>query len=190
MQYIKGLEHYNNKKRAAITIGKFDGLHVGHTLLIEKIIEHQKKDNVDSVVLAFDVSCFSLKKNIITSKARRKLLEDKVDYLVESPLEDYILHMEPETFIKEILVDKFHIKYIAVGKDFRFGYQKKGDYQLLKSYEDTYEYEVEVVEDVCYDDKKVSSTYIRQLLENKEYELAETLLGHAFMKEEQDEKIY
>ena len=56
MQYIKGMQFYQNDKKTAITLGKFDGLHRGHETLIERVIEHQKNDGVDSVVFAFDMS--------------------------------------------------------------------------------------------------------------------------------------
>ena len=182
MEYIKGLEKYNYEHFTAITIGKFDGLHLGHEVLIQKIREHQEKDNVKSVVLTFDVSCLSAQKTIISSEERRNLLEDKVDYLVECTLDEQISHMEPETFIKKILVDKFHAKYIVVGEDFRFGYQKKGDCKLLAECGESFGYQVEVMQDVCYDNRKVSSTYIRELLEKEEYALAEKLLGHNIKK--------
>ena len=56
MQYIKGMQFYQNDKKTAITLGKFDGLHRGHETLIERVIEHQKNDGVDSVVFAFDMA--------------------------------------------------------------------------------------------------------------------------------------
>ena len=182
MQYIKGLENYNDEHFTAITIGKFDGLHLGHEMLIQKVREHQEKDNVKSVVLTFDVSCVSAQKNMMSSEERRNRLEDKVDYLVECTLDEQISHMEAKNFIKEILVDKFHIKYIVVGEDFRFGYQKQGDYKLLAELGKSFGYQVDVVQDVCYDNTKISSTYIRELLEKEEYALAEKLLGHSIKK--------
>lgn len=56
MQYIKGMQFYQNDKKTAITLGKFDGLHIGHETLIERVIAHQKNDGVDSVVFAFDMA--------------------------------------------------------------------------------------------------------------------------------------
>ena len=182
MQYIKGLENYNDEHFTAITIGKFDGLHLGHEMLIQKVREHQEKDDVKSVVLTFDVSCVSAQKNMMSSEERRNRLEDKVDYLVECTLDEQISHMEAKDFIKEILVDKFHIKYIVVGEDFRFGYQKKGDCRLLAELGECFGYKVDVVQDVCHDNRKISSTYIRELLEKEEYALAEKLLGHSIKK--------
>ena len=64
MQYIKGIENYKNDNRTAITLGKFDGLHLGHQLLIGRVIEHQEQDNVDGVVFAFDMAPLYEKKNI------------------------------------------------------------------------------------------------------------------------------
>ena len=64
MHYIKGVENYKNDNKTAITLGKFDGLHLGHQLLISRVIEHQKQDKVDSVVFAFDMAPLYEKKNI------------------------------------------------------------------------------------------------------------------------------
>ncbi len=75
MQYIKGMQFYQNDKKTAITLGKFDGLHRGHETLIERVIEHQKNDGVDSVVFAFDMSPLyekikKKKESLITNEER------------------------------------------------------------------------------------------------------------------------
>ena len=68
MQYIKGMQFYQNDKKTAITLGKFDGLHRGHETLIERVIEHQKNDGVDSVVFAFDMAPLYEKKVRLRTK--------------------------------------------------------------------------------------------------------------------------
>ena len=180
MQYIKGLDNYHNDKPTAITIGKFDGLHRGHELLIEKVIEYGKMKEMDTVVLAFDTSTLSQSKQILTSEERKNRLDGRVDYLVECPLNKSILHMEAEDFIKDILVEKFHVKCIVVGEDFSFGYQRKGTSQLLKEMEKKYNYQVEIVKKICYNGREISSSYIREILEENDYELAEKLLGYNY----------
>ena len=71
MHYIKGIENYHNENRTAITLGKFDGLHLGHQILIERVIEHQKNDGVDSVVFAFDMPTDM---RLLTSKEKAEKL--------------------------------------------------------------------------------------------------------------------
>lgn len=185
MQYIKGLEHYQNTNPTAITIGKFDGLHLGHELLIEKIIAHRNKDKVDSVVLTFDMKPWYQANQIsqddlMSSQMRVEKLKDRVDYLVECPLDERISQMPAEIFVKNILVDLFHAKYIVVGKDFRFGHQKSGDWQLLKHYGFQYGYQVDVLEKKCYKGREISSTYVKEAIKTGNFKLAEELLGYSY----------
>lgn len=180
MQYIKGLENYHNDRPTAITIGKFDGLHLGHELLIGKVIEYGHNQEIDSVVLAFDTSSFCLNKQIITSDERKSRLDGRVDYLVECPLDKNVTHMEAEDFIKNVLVEKFHAKYIVVGEDFSFGYQRKGNCHLLKKLEETYNFRLDVIKKICYNGRKISSSYVREALESEDYELTDKLLGYNY----------
>lgn len=185
MQYIKGLENYNNIRHTAMTIGKFDGLHRGHELLLSKVINHASEYGTDSVVLAFDLSPFYdshhiKKQSIMTGEERRKRLDGRVDYLVECPLDEAIAGMDAEDFIKTILVDTFHLSYLAVGTDFRFGYQKKGDYRLLQELAKPYGYQVDVLAKMCHNGREISSTYIKEALERQDYKLADELLGYSY----------
>ncbi len=180
MQYIKGLENYHNERPTAITIGKFDGLHLGHELLIGKVIEYSKAEAVNSVVLALDMSHIFAQNQILTSKERQERLNGRVDYLVECPLDESVLYMDAEDFIRNILVEKFCVKYIVVGEDFLFGHQRKGTPELLKKLENKYNYQVVVVKKICYNGREISSSYVRGVLEEGNYELADQLLGYNY----------
>lgn len=185
MQYIKGMQFYQNSNGTAVTLGKFDGLHKGHETLIERVIAHQKEDGVDSVVFAFDMGPLyetlgKKRENLITNEERVKRLDGRVDYLVECPFLDSIAKIEAETFIKEILVKQFHAKYIVVGTDFHFGYRKRGDFRMLQKYSEEYGYQVEVIEKKCYEGREISSTYIKEEVKKGNMRLAETLLGYPY----------
>ncbi len=185
MQYIKGLEHYRNENPTAITIGKFDGLHLGHELLIQKLIERRKNDDVDSVVLTFDVAplyrtMHKMQNSIMTSEMRAKRLEGRVDYLVECPLDEQISHMSAEDFIEKILVGVFRTRYIVVGTDFTFGYQKTGDWRTLKQYEKRFGYQVDVLEKKRYKGREISSSYVKEAINRGDFKLAEELLGYSY----------
>ena len=92
-----------------------------------------------------------------------------------------ISHMEAEKFVREILVRKTpHVRYLAVGTDFRFGYQRRGDYRLLERLSAECGYEVEVVEKACYQGEEISSSRIRRELEQGHMELVNQLLGYAY----------
>lgn len=183
MQYIRGIENYHGSKNTAITFGKFDGLHQGHDLLIQCVEEHQKKDAVDGVVVAFDMSPLFQKLNIehevlMTNPEKAQLLEDRIDYFIDCPFDEKIAFMKAEVFIEDVIVGTFHAKYIVVGTDFHFGYQKRGDYHMLQQYSRKYDYQVEVFEKKCYEGREISSTYIKEELKNGNIELVNQLLGH------------
>lgn len=187
MQYIKGLEAYKNTRNTAITFGKFDGLHQGHNLLIQRVEEHQKKDNVDGVVVAFDMSPLFQKLNreheiLLTNPEKAKLLENRVDFFVDCPFDESIFLMEAERFIEDIVVGIFHAKYIIVGSDFHFGYQKRGDYHMLREYSAKYGFEVEVFEKKKYEGRDISSTYIKEELKKGNVQLANQLLGYKLVE--------
>jgi riboflavin kinase/FMN adenylyltransferase len=183
MQYIKGIEAYQNTKATAITFGKFDGLHQGHNLLIQQVEKHQKYDDVDSVVVAFDMSPLYKKLNkeqdiLLTNREKAKMLEGRITYFVDCPFDESISKIEAEAFIKDIIVGIFHAKYIVVGTDFCFGYQKRGNYQMLQEYSEEYGYQVEVVQKKKYEDREISSTYIKEELKKGNVDLANQLLGY------------
>lgn len=169
---------------SAVTLGKFDGIHKGHQKLMRMILE-KRKQGLKSVVFTFGqmpgtVLC-GKGRTILTGAERRKHLEGLgIDYMVECPFVPEIIQMEPEAFVEKILVGQLHAKYIAVGPDFRFGHNRKGSVKLLKQLAPVFGYEVEVFEKECLEDKVISSTYVRYMLQNGEMETVENLLGYPY----------
>ncbi len=185
MQYLKGIESYQDSRPSAVTLGKFDGLHRGHEMLIQKIMKHQQEDQVVGIVCAFDMSAFWKKQNkepdfLMTNEEKAQRLDGRIDYFVDCPFDEAISSMEAESFIKDVLVERFHAKYIVVGDDFHFGYQKKGDYRMLQEYGILYDYQVEVVKKTCYQGREISSSYIKEELNKGNRELADYLLGYKY----------
>ena len=172
MDYIRGLEAYQDSREAAITLGKFDGVHRGHQKLLNRIMKYAQKEDCDSVVCAFDMD----RDCLMTNEERRAFLEDKVDYLIEIPFTREMMEMEAEKFIDEILHKKLHASHIVVGTDFNFGHEKRGNHQMLEKYAAKYGYTVDVVEKAYYKDREISSTYIRELLLDGNVPLANKLL--------------
>ena len=106
MIYIKGIETYHGTRPTAITLGKFDGLHKGHELLIERVVKHQSEDNVDGIVFAFDMSPLFRKLNkeadfLLTNEEKAKRLEGRVSYFVDCPFDSNISEMSAENFIEK-----------------------------------------------------------------------------------------
>ena len=114
---------------------------------------------------------------ITTNEEREEnLREAGVEYLVEYPFNQEVAHMDPEQFVAEILVGKMGAKAIVSGPDCHFGYQRKGDAELLRKLAPKYGYEVSIVEKAMDGDREISSTYIREELAKGNIRKANELL--------------
>lgn len=185
MKYINNTLDFKIEEDTVITLGKFDGLHRGHELLMENLLDLQERKGLRSVVFTFDIPPKAkvyneIAKQLTTNAEKLHIFEETgVDYLIECPFTDEVRAMHPETFIRWI-VESLHVRYIVVGKDFRFGYQRAGDYQILKQNEQTYGYQTIVLEKMQEDGRDISSTYIREELAAGNLEKANHLLGYDF----------
>ena len=132
MRYLTKTLDFDSRGDSVVTLGKFDGLHRGHMLLIRRVLAIGRTEGLETVVFTFDVPPQSKVQHVkphqlLTNEERRARLEQLgMDCLVECPFVDEVMHMTPEAFIKEILVDKLHAKKVVVGKDFGFGYKRSG----------------------------------------------------------------
>lgn len=177
MKIISNTTEFQIAESTAVSLGKFDGLHQGHRLLVNRILE-KKKENLASLIFTFD---FGERPALTLPEERRELLMgDHLDYLIECPFVPALSHMEPETFVREVLKKRLHAEYLAVGTDFRFGYRRRGDYHLLQQMSGECGFEVEVVKKACWKGREISSTYIREELEQGHMELVNQLLGYAY----------
>ena len=191
MKYVKGIEAYQDTRDSAITLGKFDGLHLGHELLVTRVEEHQVKDGVVGIVFAFDMRPMFEKLNrpyqmLLSNEEKATKLDGRVDYFIDCPFDEKIASIEAEDFIEQVLVKKFHAKYIVVGTDFHFGHGKRGDYRMLQKYSEKYGFQVDVMEKKRYEGREISSTYIKELLVEGKIELAEQLLGYHYQSKNGD----
>ena len=177
MVIIKHTTEFQTEEGTAVSLGKFDGLHQGHRLLIDRILD-KKQEGLASLIFTFD---FGERPALTLPEERRELLRRRqLDYLVECPFVPALAHMEPEDFVTKILKERLHAKYLAVGTDFRFGYQRRGDYRLLQQMSSSCGFQVEVVEKACWKGREISSTYIREELKLGHMEQVDQLLGYAY----------
>ena len=177
MRIIEGTTEFQVQEETAISIGKFDGLHQGHQLLVERIVK-KKQEGLKALIFTFD---FGDRPVLLLPEERREMLRKwGVDYLLECPFVESISHMEAEEFVRKILVERLHVRYLAVGTDFRFGCQRRGDYRLLQRLSAECGYEVEVVEKACWQGEEISSSRIRRELEQGRMELVNQFLGYAY----------
>lgn len=165
MEYIFNTEEFMLKD-SAVCLGKFDGIHMGHRLLIEKI-QTYKKQGLQSVVFTFALHPYTLfskgdAKLIDTmSEKVQKLEQLDVDTLVSYPFTKQTASMAPEQFIEKVLMGKIGAKVIVVGNDFHFGFQRKGNVALLRKYAQKFGYEVVSLEKLEDENQVVSSTRVR-----------------------------
>lgn len=178
MNYIEGLMEYHMDRDTAVTLGKFDGLHRGHQKLVRSICE-KKAQGLESVVVTIWPDPKA--KALLTKGEKKRLLEAMgVNWWLDCPFLPQISHMEPERFVREVLVKRLRARYIAVGSDFRFGYQRKGDCELLKKLQPELGYELDIVPKEQYESREISSTYIKEALGRGDMELVQTLLGYPY----------
>lgn len=170
-----------------ITLGAFDGLHLGHQALISKTFELAQELKAQPALVTFDPH----PRKVIQPHLDLKLLtplEEKLELLKKKGLPEVIIipftkalaELSPDLFVEKYLIDYLNIKGIVIGFNFRFGRNRTGDPDLLRKLGTLYGYQVEVVPAVTIAGKKVSSTMIRELLKRGEVEEANKLLGRPY----------
>ena len=187
ISYI-GEENFNIERKTVVTFGKFDGMHKGHQKLINKVVSIKEEKNIKSAIFTFAKPPVSFitgneVKNIYTREETICFLKQfNIDYLVEYPFNDIVRKMEPKVFIRDIIAGMLNAKYVVVGTDFKFGYNRKGDFETLREYSKEYGYELIIVEKEKDNSigREISSTYIKELLEAGKIKKANELLGHNF----------
>lgn len=182
MEIIGNTTEFYIEEETVAAIGKFDGFHRGHQKLLGQL-EQRREKGLKSVVFTFvpsPAAFFSREpvKELSTLEEKRRVFENAgVDYLIEYPFYQEIADMAPETYIKEVLVDRIHAKCVVAGEDVSYGRHGAGDYRLLQRMASGYGYEVILIDKVLYEGKEVSSTYVREEVGKGNMELAAKLLG-------------
>ena len=188
MQLIRHIHSYKNSSSGCIaTIGNFDGVHLGHQKVVSKIVQKSKELSLPSMVITFEPTAkeFFLKKH---APARLTNFREKfcqihelgIDLFVCLQFNKELANMPAEVFIKDILIDALRIKYLAVGDNFRFGKDRKGDFALLQEYAEKFNYEVNDTLSFTHNDLRVSSTLIREYLANGALNRAKEMLGRDY----------
>lgn len=181
MEYIVGKTDFQ-LHNSAVSLGKFDGLHIGHRLLIDKIISLEL-EGYTSVVFSFQYNPRNLfseidMKIIYTEEEKtRKLKEMGLDVFISYPFSKETANMEPKQFVKEVLIDRIDAKVIVVGSDFCFGHNREGNVDLLRELSKQYGYKLFIYDKLKLDDLIVSSSFIRDELEKGNIHLVNQMLG-------------
>lgn len=171
-----------------ITLGKFDGLHSGHRVLVEALRKEKEKTGFKSVVFTFSrlpKEEIEKKKQpfLLSMEEKETLLEESgVDYVIEYPFTEEVRRMEAEDFVA-MLVEKLHVKVFVIGTDFSFGYEKRGNYGLLQSLSQNYGFRVLAFTKKQKQGEDISSTRIRNAILNGDIQTANELLGYPYFFE-------
>ncbi|MEM9101800.1 MAG: bifunctional riboflavin kinase/FAD synthetase [Pseudomonadota bacterium] len=188
MEFIRGANHILPKHRGSVvTIGNFDGVHFGHRAVISKIIEQAQKIGTQSTVVLFEPHPqeYFLKNQ---APARLSLLRDKLEWLKQLGIQQVLClkfnrelsNMTANNFIKHILVDGLAIQHLVIGDDFHFGKKRTGNFSTLLEAGQIYNFAVEALDSRELNGVRVSSTAIRKVLDEGNFQQARSWLGHAY----------
>ncbi|MCI9162773.1 MAG: bifunctional riboflavin kinase/FAD synthetase [Lachnospiraceae bacterium] len=186
MQVIAGTREFQIEEPTVVTIGKFDGRHKGHQKLLQRMLSLREQKGLKSAVFTFDMAPAGVVSGkaqavISTNQERRNNMERMgIDYLVEYPFNREVAQMPPEEFVRQILTGQMRAKAIVAGTDCGFGHHRAGNAALLKKLAPEYGYEAVIIEKEQDGDRDISSTYIREQLDQGNITKANALLGEPY----------
>ena len=196
MYLIRGLKNLSlfnerfEKEKLVVTIGNFDGLHLGHKKIILKMKDVALSSNSKTMVIFTEPHAkefFSFNKDITEQPTRispwrdkfKRLENESVDYAFFLKFNISLQTMVPEVFIKEVL-DSLNISHLLIGDDFRFGQDRKGDYTLLQKWSDSKGIKLSKLPTFSIEKRRVSSSWIRETLSKGDFEMTKDLLGRPY----------
>jgi len=179
---------YKNTRGSVVTIGTFDGVHLGHRSILTRLVETAKNDDLDSVLLTFFphprmvLQKDSGLKLINSISEKKKLLETiGIDHFVVQPFTKEFSRLTALEYVRDLLVNQLNAKKIIIGYDHRFGRNRTANIENLREYGITYSFEVEEIDARELDEVAISSTKIRKSLEAGDITTANKYLGYSFM---------
>lgn len=175
-------------RNAVITIGTFDGVHMGHRQIIDKLKSEAKANDGETVIITFHphprkvVSSTILGIRLINTLDEKTELLDQlgIDHLVVVPFTDAFANQPAEDYIRNFLIEKFHPHTIIIGYNHRFGRDRLGDYRLLEKKAEEYKIRVKEIPKHILENISISSTNIREAILHGDIATADTLLGYEF----------
>ncbi len=184
MIFLKSINDFHIDEPTVLTLGKFDGLHMGHKKILENVAQ-KKNEGLKSVIFTFDTtpadSIYHTATRQLTTLPEKELCFSNVgiDYFLECPFTDEIRKMSARDFIR-MCVRNLSVKCFVVGTDCGFGYKRSGNCSTLLRYAEEFGYETVIVEKKQYEGRDISSTFIREEIEKGNIEKANLLLGYPF----------
>lgn len=188
MRLIRGFAHQLPFPNGCVlTIGNFDGVHLGHRAVIENLAKRGRELNLPTAIMLFEPQPLEY---FLADNAPSRLmrLREKVLALSKLPIENVVIvrfnrtlaNYEPEQFIEDILINKLNVKHLVIGDDFHFGKARRGNFNLLKEQGEKFEFSIEKSPSFRLADVRVSSTRIRDALNADDLQLAREFLGQQY----------
>ncbi len=188
---MKVIYHKKNNSKideyTGIGLGNFDGLHIGHMTLINTLIKVSKLDGYKSLIYTFtkhpeNILRKKLFTPLLTTKNKKieLLSETSLDYLYFDEFDEELSRMQPEEFVKNILVDRLKMKLAVAGLDYRFGYKGQGDIEYLKQLGKKYDFKVIAIHPIKTNNEIASSSGIRNFVSKGDMENVFGMLGRHY----------
>ncbi len=187
MKTTTTINTFNNSKSTILTIGTFDGVHLGHRKILQKIIQSAKELNCESLVLTF----FPHPQMVLNESSGIKMLntiDEKIEILNSIGIDNLIIHpfdkefsqLSAEEFVKNILVEKLHVRKIIIGYDHRFGKNRSANFDDLVILGKKYNFDVEQITAEEQNEIAISSTKIRTAILKNNFKLAQEYLSYSY----------
>lgn len=188
MKIHRDLNSFHAKK-PVLTIGTFDGVHLGHRKIIDRLRDLAVKLNGESVIFTFDphprkvVAQGESNLRILTTMDEKiELFEQSgIDHLIIYPFTTEFAQLSYEQFVEQILVEQIHTKYLVVGYDHKFGKNRQGDFEFLKKCAVQLDFQIEKLDVLLMNESNISSTKIREAIQQGDFETANAFLGYEFV---------
>jgi riboflavin kinase / FMN adenylyltransferase len=187
LKIFNSITDFSSSKKTILTLGTFDGVHFGHKKILEKLTQNTEGGKYESLVLTF----FPHPRMVLKGKSEIKLLNtisEKIDLLEKIGIQNLVIHpfdekfsrLSAQEFVKDVLVDQFHIKKIIIGHDHRFGRDRTANINDLIDFGKQYGFEVEQISVQEINEVSISSTKIRKALLEGNMALANNYLGYDY----------
>lgn len=188
MKIYNSINEFKTSKKTIVTLGTFDGVHIGHNAILDKICNTATKENLESVILTF----FPHPRLIVSDNYDIKLLntiDEKSILLEKKGIQNFIIHpfdktfseLSPREFVTQVLVEKLNIQKIIIGHDHKFGKNRAADFNDLTNFGKEFGFEVEEISAQQINEVAVSSTKIRNSLLEGNIPLANEYLGYPYI---------
>ena len=187
MKIFHSINEFHSDKKTIVTLGTFDGVHLGHAAILKKLTQNMHNGTFESTVLTF----FPHPRMVLQGKSDLKLLNtinEKIELLEKIGIDNLIIHpfdekfaeLDAEAFVSTILVDQLRVQKIIIGYDHRFGKNRTANIDDLINFGNQYGFEVEQISAQEIDEISISSTKIRTALEEGDIQLANEYLGYSY----------